>query len=403
MQKLVQQVISVASSIDRKIKPKIRLAGSDTIHLIFSSATHAPRTGRRATHVKSGGEQVNIHREDLNWAAAETGMSSDVAERLWQKLTQRASQPGRASFDVANVAYYLGALIVMAALGWLMNLGWEKFGGTAICGLAVLYAVLFVFAGRTLWFKENLKVAGGLLFTLAVWMTPLAIYGFQQATGLWTQGAPSDFRDYHIWVKGSWIYMELGTILAGCVALKFIRFPFLTFPIAFSLWYMSMDLTPLLMHRPEFSYTERLRVSLIFGLLMLVAAYLVDRRTREDFAFWGYLFGLLAFWGGLSLMDSSSELNKFLYCLINLGLIFMAVFLQRKMFVIFGALGVFGYLEHLSSAVFRDSFLFPMAVTLLGLAVIYLGVQYQRHSAAIEQSILDMIPVPLRKLRPVER
>jgi hypothetical protein len=41
--------------------------------------------------------------------------------------------------------------------------------------------------------------------------------------------------------------MEVGTILAGSIALKFIRFPFLTFPIAFSLWYMSMDLTPLLL------------------------------------------------------------------------------------------------------------------------------------------------------------
>jgi hypothetical protein len=346
---------------------------------------------------------MNINREDVNWAAAEIGVAPDLAEQFWQKLSERAAAPGRARFDTANVAYYLGALIVMAALGWLMNLGWEQFGGTAVCLLAILYAALFAFAGRTLWYQENLKVPGGLLFTLAVWMTPLAIYGFEQATGLWAQGAPPDFQGYHIWVKGSWIYMEIGTILVGLIALKFIRFPFLTFPIAFSLWYMSMDLTPLLIGKPEFTWHERLWVSLIFGLVMLLGAYLIDRRTREDFAFWGYLFGLMAFWGGLSLMESSSEWKKFVYCLINLALIFLAVFLQRKMFVVFGALGVFGYLEHLSSEVFRNSFLFPMAVTLLGLAVIYIGVQYQRHSAALEQAILNLIPEPLRKLRPAER
>jgi hypothetical protein len=47
--------------------------------------------------------------------------------------------------------------------------------------------------------------------------------------------------------------------------------------------------------RADFTWDERLRVSLLFGLLMLVATYVIDRRTREDFAFWGYLFGLAAF------------------------------------------------------------------------------------------------------------
>jgi hypothetical protein len=62
--------------------------------------------------------------------------------------------------------------------------------------------------------------------------------------------------------------MEVGTIIAALITLKFIRFPFLTFPIAFSLWYMSMDLTPLLFGKPEFTWQQRLWVSLFFGLLM---------------------------------------------------------------------------------------------------------------------------------------
>jgi hypothetical protein len=164
-----------------------------------------------------------------------------------------------------------------------------------------------------------------------------------------------------------------------------------------------MDLTPLLVGKPEFTWQERLWVSLCFGLLILLVTYLVDRRTRDDYAFWGYLFGLMAFWGGMSLMESGSEWKKFLYCLINVGLIILAVFLQRSVFVVFGAAGVFGYLGYLSYDVFKDSFLFPMVLSFLGLVVIYLGVQYQRHRERFEEAVLAVIPVTVRRLRPIER
>jgi hypothetical protein len=53
------------------------------------------------------------------------------------------------------VAYYFGALIVMSAMGWFMTLGWERYGGNGIFLISTLYAVLFILAGRTLWYNEN--------------------------------------------------------------------------------------------------------------------------------------------------------------------------------------------------------------------------------------------------------
>ena len=347
----------------------------------------------------NGGERI-ISREDLDWAASEKLLSPEQATLLWARLEARRSD--RSNFGVANVAYYLGALIVMSALGWFMTLGWQKFGGGGIFLIAAAYAMAFLLAGYYLWFSQNLKIPG-LLFTLAVWMVPLAIYGLEELTGIWPQANPGAFRDYHIWVKGSWILMEIGTILAGSVALRFIRFPFLTFPIAFSLWYMSMDLTPLLLRKNEFSWNERLWVSLLFGALILIISYVVDRRTREDYAFWGYLFGLLAFWGGLSLMRSSSEFNKFLYGLINLGLMLAAIFLDRRAFLVFGGFGVFGYLAHLCYEVFKDSMMFPFALSVWGLLIIFLGIKYRRNHEAIESAILNFLPDGLKNLRPTAR
>lgn len=344
---------------------------------------------------------MNLAREDLKWAASVGLISTEQAEALWNALENRDTT--RPKFDLAHLAYYFGALVVISAMGWFMNLAWERFGGGGILLISTVYAFCFVLAGRTLWCKENLKIPGGLLFTMAVSMTPLAIYGLERLTGIWPQGDPGVYRGYHIWVKGSWFLMEVGTIIAGLVALKFIRFPFLTAPIAFSLWYMSMDLTPLLFGKTDFSWNERLWVSLWFGLAMLLVSYVIDRRTNEDYAFWGYLFGMLAFWGGLSLMESGSEFKKVLYCLVNISLMLLSVLLERRVFIVFGAAGVFMYLSHLAYEVFKDSLLFPFALSVIGIAIIYLGIKYQRNRELIERAILRLMPESLRRLLPNAR
>lgn len=181
------------------------------------------------------------------------------------------------------------------------------------------------------------------------------------------------------------------------LALRWVRFPFLVAPIAFTLWYLSMDLTPLLFGKLEFAWHERLWVSLWFGLAMLLVAWLIDRRTREDYAFWLYLFGLMAFWGGLSFMGSNNELSKLFYCLINVVLMGLSLLLQRRVFMVFGTLGVFSYIGYLAQSVFRGSPLFPVALTLLGLGLIWIGLQYQRHGACWEVALQARLPAWLRR------
>ena len=129
-----------------------------------------------------------------------------------------------------------------------------------------------------------------------------------------------------------------------------------------------------------------------FGLALLVVFLVVDGRTREDYARWGYLAGLAAFWGGLTLVDSGSELGKALYCLINIVLMGMAVLLRRPVFMVFGGLGVAAYLGYLSYEVFAQSLLFPVVVTLIGLGVIWLGLVYQKRRERLSQVMRGWLP-----------
>lgn len=344
---------------------------------------------------------MNISRNDLTWAAEQNLITESQAENLWNSLTARETEKPR--FELAHVIYYFGGLIIMAAMTWYINEAWERFGGFGIFAIASTYAAIFGYVGCLLWFKRSLKIPGGILFTAAVCMTPLIIYGIERMTGLWPQGDPGLYSGYHKLIKGSWILMEAGTIVVALAVLRYIRFPFLTFPIAFSLWYMSMDLAPLLMGEWSLSAHQWKPVSVIFGFAMLIFAYFLDRRTREDYAFWGYLFGLVAFWGGLTMMNSGSELGKFLYGMINVGLIFLSVFLSRKLFIVFGAIGVIFYLGHLAYTVFKGSLFFPVALSALGALIIFMGIQYQKHQNKIEKLLNDRLPNFLKRLRPVER
>jgi hypothetical protein len=197
--------------------------------------------------------------------------------------------------------------------------------------------------------------------------------------------------------------MEVATIGAGLLALRYFRFPFLTAPVAFALWFMSMDLTPLIYGRHFYEAQGFQVVSLVFGLIMLTGAYLVDRRTEEDYAFWGYLFGMFAFWGGLTLFEGGNELDWMIYGLINAGLIPLSVLLQRRVFVIFGAAGVFVYVGHLAWEIFENSLLFPFVLSTSGLAIIALGILYAKNRPRIESTVVRAIPTRIRHLLPRER
>jgi len=320
--------------------------------------------------------------DDLKAAMAAGVIGPAEFERLLAFLGSR--QAGTATgdavpipqFDVAHLLWYAGALIVMGAMGLFSTLAFSQMGGLALTITAVLYAIAFAWAGHHLWYAKGLRTPGGLLVTVAVSMAPLAVYGMQEHLGWWgTFGKPGTVRDFYIWIKGSWVFMEAAAILAGVVALRFFRFPFIVAIIGVALWFMSMDLTPWIFDTTQFDWEMRRKVSMWFGLGVIVIAWIVDyRKQGGDFAFWLHLFGLLAFWGAVTASAESTEFAKALYCLLNVGLLLVAVVLVRRAYAVFGALGVSIYLGHLANVVFKNSLLFPFALSLIGVGVIAAGI-----------------------------
>jgi len=170
-------------------------------------------------------------------------------------------------------------------------------------------------------------------------------------------------------------------------------------PIAATLWYMSMDFAAMLTG-VDYEYEFFADFSMLFGLITILIAFWADIRSRKvgDYAFWLYIFGVIAFWSGLSMQGSGDQLSRFIYFCINLVLIGTGAVLSRRVFVVFGVLGSAGYLGYLASDVFEDSWLFPIALTVIGLSIVYLGVAWQKNEASITSKIRSFLPLELREL-----
>lgn len=341
---------------------------------------------------------MKITEAQLSEAARRVGIPLEQRDALWHELAGQPDLHGR--FEAAHVAYYFGATLVIGAMGWFMTKGWDSFAGWQLASVALGYAAVFLVVGTRLWQTSLWKIPGGLLATMAVCMTPLAVFGLEKQFGLWPADNPGSYTSFHPYINASWVIMEVATMAGGAIALRWFRFPFLGAPIAYASWYLSMDATALIAGREAWDFQTRCTISVIFGAVTLLVSYYVDRRTRADFGFWGYLFGLLTFTGGLTAMESGSELGKAGYFLIHLGFMIVSLLLRRKVFLVFGAFGVFAYLGNEAYHYFRDSVAFRFVLTIIGLALIFVATRWQKHQARLEARLRDFLNLPIVPVGP---
>lgn len=334
---------------------------------------------------------MNVEKTRLMSIASRVGISEKQAEKLWSGLKATEKELPKKNASISTILYYAGAFFCIAGMSWFMRIGWDQYGGLGIMSIALLSATFFFTIGSSLWRKASFKTPAGLFITVAVCMTPMAIFGFQAMMG-WIQSEHD--RLFTDWIKDGWFLRELGTVLVGSFALYYYRFPFLTAPIFLSLWLMSMDVASSQFDSGYSRWQTELVITMIFGLALILVAYFIDRKTQEDFAFWGYLFGMLAFWTSLTwfVAISANIWLEFTYCLLNVGLLLLSVLLQRTTFLIFGALGLLFYFGFELFDSLYNSTLYPLVLSLLGLAIVFLGILYSKHLEKIEHWIFNHCP-----------
>lgn len=305
-------------------------------------------------------------------------------------------------FNGTTVLYYLGGLLAIAACSLFSTLAVERWGMSVLLDLGLLYMVMAV--SVAVWLdRRGLGIPASLLATLAVALVPLVGFALMQVLGVWSDEASvAHYRDFHRWIDWHWLLLEVATLVAGVVMLWRFRYSFLVMPIAVVLFYMGMDIVPALLlhgdpHAQWFAgsgWVVRQEITLVFGLCLLVAAFIADLHSDsdQDYAFWLYLSGLATFWGALSSMGDGALSGKLVYLAINLGLIMAGTMLARRSFLAFGGLGVVLALGNLAWTVFADSFAFMALLTVIGFALIVAGYFWNKYALAVRARLRKLLP-----------
>ncbi len=343
--------------------------------------------------------------EDLD-AAVEAGLiDSETRARLkafarTRKRTSRqasaaATPGGKAAsprFDLVHVLYYAGALLVIGALGLLADAAFEQFGGWALTVIAAFYGAGFLWLGRRLWPADETRIPGGLCIAVAVATAPAVVYGALVAV---------HFAGGHAGL--SRIAMEVAAILAGVLALQRFAFPFLLLIVGVAVWMFAMDLAVLIVHGRYAPWQEawdlRRVVTQAIGLLFVLTGWTIDLKTPgpADFAFWPHALGSAALWGATTLTGNPEST---LYCVFNIALVGLGVFLFRRVYAVFGGIGIGIYLGVLAFAVIRNTFVFALALSVIGIAVVFAALALETRKTAISAWLNARLPAGLRALRP---
>ncbi|MGD8379596.1 MAG: DUF2157 domain-containing protein [Gammaproteobacteria bacterium] len=340
---------------------------------------------------------MHLNRKTFEKAAASEGLSAEQTARLWQRLV--AGSGAAPAFRAAHILYYLGGFVAISAISLFVTMAWDTWSGWPMLILALCLAM----AGTALaekFLSQGHRIPAGIAVTFAVATVPLVIYSLQHILGFWT--GRSHAPDFHRYVDWRWYFMEMGTLATAAVALWRYRLPFIMFVVAVVFWYLSMDLVPLIDggRGTWESYWELRRlVTVIMGVLTLLLAFWIDVRSgrQEDFSFWLYIVGVMMLWGGVTATSSHSEWHRLLYAVFNLGLIVVGAILMRRVFAVFGAIGLLLYLGHLAR-LFATSLMFPVVLAVIGLAIIYAGIWWQKNEHALHARLVRLLPGPIRNL-----
>jgi hypothetical protein len=332
--------------------------------------------------------------EQLNEAVKNNIFSNEQIDKFKEYVQNSDSQVTK----FQKILYYGGGLLIISAMTWLMRTSWSIFGNIGMTAISASYIVVFLIAGYFVFFKKNLEVAGGLLFSVSIAVTPLFIFSLLRVFDFWPQ--EWDYTGYYVWIKGKWIILEISAILVALPILFKTKFPFIVFLIAGALWFFSMDIVPIIYEETKITWTERAVISNVFGLFMIGVGYYSDIKYEKDYSFWMYLFGLITLSSGLSVFYNDNFFKFLILGAANVLFILFSVFINRNVFLVFGTIGLTEFLSRLSWKFFEGSILFPFALTIIGVLLIISGIYFQKNRKNIEKNILSKIPVKILELRP---
>jgi hypothetical protein len=213
-------------------------------------------------------------------------------------------------------------------------------------------------------------------------MAPLAMYALLRWTGLWTPELDSlcRQREHPFAVcQGQPLAIEFAVVAAALFAMRAMAFAPFMIPIAV----VGITLPERLLREwapgPVIDGAGMGWRWVMVASVLAAAAYLVDRRRRgEDYGFWLWIAVAVATWFGCMMIFQVDRSLRWYLAPASLLVITASVLLRRRVLLVVGLFGVFGFLAWLAFDVFKLTTAFPLVLATIGVSIIVLTVWVQK-------------------------
>ncbi len=306
----------------------------------------------------------------------------------------RALTPARAPLRLPRalggsvLAYALGAITVLIAMGWFLADRWDYLGAGGVLAVVTVYGALFVLVAWRMR-REGFQVAEGVAALLAVALVPLAVIALNDlldwlpepnASGCGRSYGPSPlFFDF--WVcRGLEVTIELAVLAAALIAWRITRFSIFALVVgAVGMRFVFHLVAAATGGQSQGSAAGWTWV--ICASLMVASAYVADRQREDarDIGLW--LHALAAVAAATASAMLLNQFDGFRQLLLPAAFVAFAFSLRmrRAGWTLLGLAWFVAYLGWLAAEVFRDTPVFPIVLAALGIGVIVATVWVQRN------------------------
>lgn len=304
----------------------------------------------------------------------------------------------RSGFDA--VLYYLGSIIVLIAMVWLMSNAINHSTYVIILLLGSLYALVFFVSGKSFWTK-NETLPASLLMILFICMITFLAMVIEKMTGFFPHFSDSNIYDnFYVECRPALILMAVTMVFTGVSVLKRYKSSIISLPViigSYSLFEMSGPVIIGNINEP--TGIQLAWLSLIFSIITICLAILQDKSSGMNYSKWFYIFGTIMSYLNIIYLACSIETHSYNMHLQMLligffGFLYMiiSILLQQKVFIIVGSMGFLSYIFYLESQIFMDSPIVLSSLFLItGLLVVYSGIIFSKNHSQIDKVIEQLL------------
>jgi hypothetical protein len=375
-------------------------------------------------------------------------VTADQAEAIRRRAPSGARESRSARrVEGLTIAYYAGGITVLLAYTLFMGQQWQRFGplaqsAIAAFSIATLWSLGFVIRSRAS------RTGGDLLIFAGAGAMPILVYSLQRLLGLGDVTQTFfGYSRYYTTIAPAWVTMEIVSLAVAVLALVVTRFPLHALLIAHWSWFLSLDGSRLVARSSQWEWSDaQFAIGLTVGLALLALAVVMRTRAARNYSVWFQIYGFPLVWGNATALAGNEDLGRVLAAALGaallgagvyvgargqltarawfffvghalmlaqlssvalrneglwglaffttyLAVVVLSVRLQSRIFLVFGALGCYGYVSYLAFKLFADSLGFPFALAITGLLIVLSAVAYERVGRPWLRSRLTSQPV----------